>query len=217
MDKNQVLNSEATLIDKSSGRQRPKKSSVCSFASSLDSRKIPPPVHQAERRKKISLCTSSSYDAQQTSLEWEEAPPGLGRPRKLSLCLLSSNSQAIVMASPKVSMYRVFLDALAHASISWFKVVSEPAQWVIYRFFLQLFSRLWVVQLAKWASSSENRMSLENEINQKFCQRLGYICHFWYVDDLHSCLNHALQAFAAAEQGQQSTEAKQFSKKWADS
>ena len=121
MDENQVLNSETTLIDKSSGRQRPKKSSVCSFASSLDSRKVPPPVHQAERRKKISLCTSSSYDAQQTSLEWEEAPPGLGRPRKLSLCLLSSNSQAIVMASPKVSMYRVFLYALAHASISWFK------------------------------------------------------------------------------------------------
>ena len=217
MDKNQVLNSEATLIDKSSGRQRPKKSSVCSFASSLDSRKVPPPVHQAERRKKISLCTSSSYDAQQTSLEWEEAPPGLGRPRKLSLCLLPSNSQAIVMASPKVSMYRVFLDAIAHASISLFKVVSDPAQWLIYRFFLQLFSRLWVVQLAKWASSSENRMSLKNEINQKFCQRLGYICHFWYVDDLHSCLNHALQAFGAAEQGQQSTEAKQFSKKWADS
>ena len=56
MDKNQVLNSEAMLTDKSSGRQRPKKSSVCSFASSLDSKKVSSPVHQAERRKKISLC-----------------------------------------------------------------------------------------------------------------------------------------------------------------
>ena len=113
MDKNQVLNSEATLIDKSSGSQHLKKSSVCSFASSLDSRKVSPPAHQAERRKKISLCASSSYDSQQTSLGGEEAPPGLGRPRKLSLCLLPSNSQAIAMASPKVSLYRVFLDALA--------------------------------------------------------------------------------------------------------
>lgn len=46
---------------------------------------------------------------------------------------------------------------------------------------------------------------------------LGHIIHFWYIDHLPSCLNNALQAFGAAEQGQQSTEAKQFSKKWADS
>ena len=57
MDKNQVLNSEATLIDKSCDRQRLKKSSVCSFASSLDSKQVSSLVHRAERRKKISLCT----------------------------------------------------------------------------------------------------------------------------------------------------------------
>ena len=107
---------------------RQKKSSVGSFGSSLDSIKVSsesqaeqahqahqaqqsqahqaeqaerhPHTHQAERQKKFSLCTGSSYDSQMSSVD-KQSQQGRSRQRKLSLCL-PSTQQPASLSSPKV-------------------------------------------------------------------------------------------------------------------
>ena len=101
---------------------RQKKSSVDSFGSSLDSIKVSSEsqaeqdhqvqahqahqaerqthTHQAERQKKFSLCTGSSYDSQMSSAD-KQSQQGRSWQRKLSLCL-PSTQQPASLSSPKV-------------------------------------------------------------------------------------------------------------------
>ena len=96
---------------------RQKKSSVGSFESSLDinvssesqaqeahqaeaQAERQTHTHQAERQKKFSLCTGSSYDSQMSSAD-KQSQQGRSRQRKLSLCL-SSTQQPASLSSPKV-------------------------------------------------------------------------------------------------------------------
>ena len=96
---------------------RQKKSSVSSFGSSLDSIKVSSEsqahqahqaerqthTHQAERQKKFSLCTGSSYDSQMSSAD-KQSQQGRSRQRKLSLCL-PSTQQPASLSSPKVQQW----------------------------------------------------------------------------------------------------------------
>ena len=110
---------------------RQKKSSVGSFGSSLDSIKVSSEsqaeqahqshqaqqsqshqaqqaerqthTHQAERQKKFSLCTGSSYDSQMRFAD-KQSQQGRSRQRKLSLCL-PSTQQPASLSSPKVQQF----------------------------------------------------------------------------------------------------------------
>ena len=102
IDTSQVHNSKASKdlspTNLRTGSLRQKKSSVSSFRSNLDSNsKVPSESDQAERRKKFSLCTSSSYDSQ-LSLQLQ----GQSRQRKLSLVSLPTSNQSSSLSSPKV-------------------------------------------------------------------------------------------------------------------
>lgn len=102
IDTSQVHNSKASKdlspTNLRTGSLRQKKSSVSSFRSSLDSSsKVPSESDQAERRKKFSLCTGSSYDSQ-LSLQLQ----GQNRQRKLSLVSLPASNQSSSLSSPKV-------------------------------------------------------------------------------------------------------------------
>ena len=115
---------------------RQKKSSVGSFGSSLDSIKVSSEsqaeqahqahqaqqsqahqaeqaerqtnTHQAERQKKFSLCTGSSYDSQMSSAD-KQLEQGRSRQRKLSLCL-PSTQQPASLSSPKVQQWHSSTD-----------------------------------------------------------------------------------------------------------
>ena len=98
------------LAPTSSLRARPKKSSVGSFGSNVNSSKVP----SNERRKKFSLCTGSSYDSQlslgglgQLQLQGDltKLQGAVSRQRKLSLVSLSTSNQASALSSPKVQQY----------------------------------------------------------------------------------------------------------------
>ena len=91
------------------GNARQKKSSVSSFGSNLDSSKVSSEPDQAERRKKFSLCTGSSYDSQ-LSLGLEQVQQGgSSRQRKLSLVCLPTSNPASSLNSPKVRHYSIII------------------------------------------------------------------------------------------------------------
>ena len=95
-------------------RVRRKKSSVSSF---VNSSRVPSELGDqgAERRKKFSLCTGSSYDSQLSlggveQLQLQEGDltklqGAVSRQRKLSLVSLSTSNQASALSSPKVQQY----------------------------------------------------------------------------------------------------------------
>ena len=91
-------------------RVRRKKSSVSSF---VNSSRVPSELGDqgAERRKKFSLCTGSSYDSQlglggveQVQLQGDltKLQGAVSRQRKLSLVSLSTSNQDSALSSPKV-------------------------------------------------------------------------------------------------------------------
>ena len=106
----QVHNSRNELAPTSlrAGNARQKKSSVSSFGSNLDSSKVSSEPDQAERRKKFSLCTGSSYDSQM-SLGLEQVQGGSSRQRKLSLVCLPTSNPASSLNSPKVRHYSIII------------------------------------------------------------------------------------------------------------
>ena len=104
IDTSQVHNSKASKdlspTNLRTGSLRQKKSSVSLFRSNLDSNsKVPSESDQAERRKKFSLCTGSSYDSQ---LSLQLQLKGQSRQRKLSLVSLPTSNQSSSISSPQV-------------------------------------------------------------------------------------------------------------------
>ena len=65
-------------------------------------------THQAERQKKFSLCTGSSYDSQMRFAD-KQSQQGRSRQRKLSLCL-PSTQQPASLSSPKVQQWHSSTD-----------------------------------------------------------------------------------------------------------
>ena len=133
---------------------RQKKSSVSSFGSSLDSIKVSSEsqadqadqahqahqahqaqqaerqthTHQAERQKKFSLCTGSSYDSQMSSVD-KQSQQGRSRQRKLSLCL-PSTQQPASLSSPKVQQWHsstVIKVHFVHPTLPFFLFMSNAA------------------------------------------------------------------------------------------
>ena len=133
---------------------RQKKSSVGSFGSSLDSIKVSSEsqaeqahqahqaqqsqahqaeqaerqthTHQAERQKKFSLCTGSSYDSQMRFAD-KQSQQGRSRQRKLSLCL-PSTQQPASLSSPKVQQWPTAIKVhFVHPTLPFFLFMSNAA------------------------------------------------------------------------------------------
>ena len=119
---------------------RQKKSSVSSFGSSLDSIKVSSEsqahqahqaerqthTHQAERQKKFSLCTGSSYDSQMSSVD-KQLQQGRSWQRKLSLCL-PSTQQPASLSSPKVQQWPTVIKVhFVHPTLPFFRFMSNAA------------------------------------------------------------------------------------------
>ena len=107
IDTSQVHNAKARNnlgpTNQRAGSLRQKKSSVSSFKSNLDSgSKVPSECDQAERRKKFSLCSGSSYDSQLRLGVEQLQLQSLSRQRKLSLVSLPTSNQSSALSSPKV-------------------------------------------------------------------------------------------------------------------
>ena len=89
-------------LGSSSMRARQKKSSVSSFGTNQNSSKE---RDSAERRKKFSLCTGSSYDSQLSlGVDQLQLQGAASRPRKLSLVSLTTSNQSSSQVLPVKSI-----------------------------------------------------------------------------------------------------------------